>query len=116
VFAKLRQRRNDRHVLLRFRQRPTTRTARTPQGVAEATDRRGRTGLEVNDHIAEAGDVVFRHACQLGFEGIVAKRLGSRYVSGRYEEPERSSGETGSGGRLGQRAVAMTEITLAASF
>jgi bifunctional non-homologous end joining protein LigD len=29
------------------------------------------------------GDVVFRHACQLGFEGIVSKRLGSPYVSGR---------------------------------
>jgi bifunctional non-homologous end joining protein LigD len=29
------------------------------------------------------GDVVFRHACKLGFEGIVSKRLGSRYVSGR---------------------------------
>jgi ATP-dependent DNA ligase len=27
------------------------------------------------DHIAEPGDVVFRHACQLGFEGIVSKRL-----------------------------------------
>jgi bifunctional non-homologous end joining protein LigD len=27
--------------------------------------------------------VVFRHACQLGFEGIVSKRLGSPYVSGR---------------------------------
>jgi bifunctional non-homologous end joining protein LigD len=24
-----------------------------------------------------------RHACQLGLEGIVSKRLGSRYTSGR---------------------------------
>jgi ATP-dependent DNA ligase len=40
-------------------------------------------GLQVNDHIAAAGDVVFRHACQLGFEGIVSKRLGSPYISGR---------------------------------
>jgi ATP-dependent DNA ligase len=44
---------------------------------------RARIGLEINDHIAEAGDVVFRHACQLGFEGIVSKRLGSPYISGR---------------------------------
>jgi len=29
------------------------------------------------------GDVVFRHACKLGFEGIVSKRLGSPYISGR---------------------------------
>jgi bifunctional non-homologous end joining protein LigD len=29
------------------------------------------------------GDLVFRHACKLGAEGIVSKRLGSRYGSGR---------------------------------
>jgi ATP-dependent DNA ligase len=40
-------------------------------------------GMQVNDHIVETGDVVFRHACQLGFEGIVSKRLGSPYLSGR---------------------------------
>src|SRR5262245_48632732 len=40
-------------------------------------------GMQVNDHIVEPGDVVFRHACQLGFEGIVSKRLGSPYLSGR---------------------------------
>jgi bifunctional non-homologous end joining protein LigD len=42
-----------------------------------------RTGLQFNEHIAEPGDVVFRHACKLGLEGIVSKRLGSRYRSGR---------------------------------
>jgi bifunctional non-homologous end joining protein LigD len=40
-------------------------------------------GLLLNEHIMEPGDVVFRHACKLGFEGIVSKKLGSRYVSGR---------------------------------
>ena len=40
-------------------------------------------GLHLNEHIAEPGDVVFRHACKLGLEGIVSKRLGSRYRSGR---------------------------------
>jgi ATP-dependent DNA ligase len=40
-------------------------------------------GLQVNDHIVALGDVVFRHACQLGIEGIVSKRLGSPYRSGR---------------------------------
>jgi hypothetical protein len=29
------------------------------------------------------GDVVFKHACALGCEGIVCKRFGSRYRSGR---------------------------------
>ena len=40
-------------------------------------------GLQVNDHIEEPGDIVFRHACLLGLEGIVSKRLGSPYASGR---------------------------------
>jgi hypothetical protein len=43
---------------------------------------RRRPGLHFNDHIVQPGDVVFRHACQLGFEGIVSKRLGSPYRSG----------------------------------
>jgi bifunctional non-homologous end joining protein LigD len=29
------------------------------------------------------GDVAFRHACKMGLEGIISKRLGSRYRSGR---------------------------------
>ena len=40
-------------------------------------------GLQVSDHIVEPGDVVCRHACQLGLEGVVSKRLGSPYRSGR---------------------------------
>jgi bifunctional non-homologous end joining protein LigD len=39
--------------------------------------------LQLNEHIVESGDIVFRHACKLGFEGIVSKRLGSPYISGR---------------------------------
>jgi bifunctional non-homologous end joining protein LigD len=39
--------------------------------------------LRLNDHIDEPGELVFRHACKLGFEGIVSKRLGSPYLSGR---------------------------------
>jgi bifunctional non-homologous end joining protein LigD len=38
--------------------------------------RRAPAWLHVSDHIEEAGDVVFRHACKLGYEGIVSKRLG----------------------------------------
>jgi bifunctional non-homologous end joining protein LigD len=41
-------------------------------------------GLRLNEHLAhDDGEVVFRHACKLGLEGIVSKRLGSRYRSGR---------------------------------
>ncbi|MGA7490671.1 MAG: hypothetical protein WBW74_27430 [Xanthobacteraceae bacterium] len=37
-------------------------------------------GLHFNEHLAHPGDVVFRHACKMGFEGIVSKRLGSRFA------------------------------------
>jgi bifunctional non-homologous end joining protein LigD len=41
-------------------------------------------GIRFNEHIeSEDGEVVFRHACKLGLEGIVSKRKGSRYTSGR---------------------------------
>jgi bifunctional non-homologous end joining protein LigD len=40
-------------------------------------------GLQFNQHLEHPGDFVFRHACKMGLEGIVSKRLGSRYVSGR---------------------------------
>jgi bifunctional non-homologous end joining protein LigD len=39
-------------------------------------------GLQFNEHITVPGDIVLRHACKLGLEGIVSKRLGSLYVSG----------------------------------
>jgi bifunctional non-homologous end joining protein LigD len=45
--------------------------------------RKAPVRLQLNEHIAEPGDVVFRHACKLGFEGIVSKRLGAPYISGR---------------------------------
>jgi bifunctional non-homologous end joining protein LigD len=45
--------------------------------------RKSSWAVQLNEHIAERGDIVFRHACKLGFEGIVSKRLGSPYVSGR---------------------------------
>jgi len=45
--------------------------------------RAARVGLQLNAHISEPGDIVFRHACKMGLEGIVSKRLGSRYRSGR---------------------------------
>ena len=41
-------------------------------------------GLRLNEHIIEPdGTIVFAHACKLGLEGIVSKRKGSRYRSGR---------------------------------
>jgi bifunctional non-homologous end joining protein LigD len=41
-------------------------------------------GLRLNEHLEhDDGEMVFRHACKLGLEGIVSKRLGSPYRSGR---------------------------------
>jgi ATP-dependent DNA ligase len=40
----------------------------------------------LNATYEEPGDVVFKHACALGCEGMVSKRLGSRYTSGRSRD------------------------------
>jgi bifunctional non-homologous end joining protein LigD len=46
--------------------------------------RKAGHGLQLNEHLEhEDGEVVFRHACKMGLEGIVSKRLGSPYRSGR---------------------------------
>ena len=38
--------------------------------------------IRLSEHVAADGPQVFAHACRLGAEGIVSKRLGSRYRSG----------------------------------
>jgi ATP-dependent DNA ligase len=43
--------------------------------------RKSGRALHFNEHIDELRDVVLRHACKLGLEGIVSKRKGSRYTS-----------------------------------
>jgi bifunctional non-homologous end joining protein LigD len=39
--------------------------------------------MRFSPHFEHEGPAVFHQACQMGFEGIVSKRLGSPYVSGR---------------------------------
>jgi bifunctional non-homologous end joining protein LigD len=39
-------------------------------------------GVLLNKHIAEDGATVLAHACRLGAEGIVSKRIDSTYQSG----------------------------------
>ena len=39
-------------------------------------------GLQFNDHEAGDGELVRRHACQLGFEGVVSKTIDAPYASG----------------------------------
>jgi ATP-dependent DNA ligase len=44
-----------------------------------------RDGVAFNQHFEGEGGIVFQHACALGCEGIVSKRLGSHYRSGRVD-------------------------------
>ena len=39
--------------------------------------------IAINTHYVGDGDIVYQQACKLGCEGIVSKRLGSLYRSGR---------------------------------
>jgi hypothetical protein len=40
--------------------------------------------VRLNEHLKhDCGLTVFQHACKMGLEGIVSKRIGSRYRSGR---------------------------------
>jgi bifunctional non-homologous end joining protein LigD len=46
--------------------------------------RKIRPGVRLNEHLEhDCGQTVFQHACKMGLEGIVSKRLGSHYRSGR---------------------------------
>ena len=66
VFRKFRQRRDDRHVFLYA-------------FFLYAFDLIELDGsLQLNERIAELGDIIFPHASRLGLEGIVSKRLGSQ--------------------------------------
>jgi ATP-dependent DNA ligase len=47
---------------------------------------RERDGIAFNRHYDSDGAVIFKHARALGCEGIVSKRLGSTYRSGRLND------------------------------
>jgi bifunctional non-homologous end joining protein LigD len=40
-------------------------------------------GIALNEHFGGDGAMIYRHACALGCEGIVSKRMGSPYRAGR---------------------------------
>ena len=43
---------------------------------------RGAPGIELNEHTDTDGAAVFPHACKIGLEGIVSKRVTAPYRSG----------------------------------
>jgi bifunctional non-homologous end joining protein LigD len=45
--------------------------------------RKAQPGIRLSEHIEADGVVVFAHACKLGLEGIVSKRVDAPYRSGR---------------------------------
>jgi bifunctional non-homologous end joining protein LigD len=40
-------------------------------------------GIALVEHVEDDGPTIFRAACRMGLEGIVSKRIDSRYTSGR---------------------------------
>jgi bifunctional non-homologous end joining protein LigD len=93
VFERLRHKHEARHVLLyafdllELDGEDLRRTGFETRNATLASLLRGcLPGLRINEHLPYPGDVVFRHACKMGLEGIVSKRLGSRYVSGRSRD------------------------------
>jgi bifunctional non-homologous end joining protein LigD len=50
------------------------------------TVRGAHPGIVLNEHYEGDGETVFKHACKQGCEGIVSKRLGSSYRSGRCSD------------------------------
>jgi bifunctional non-homologous end joining protein LigD len=90
VFERMRQRRHHRDVFLYafdLLQLDDIDLRRAP-----IEDRKGElasmlplkmSGIQFNEHIEGEAETVFTHACRLGLEGIVSKRKGSPYVSGR---------------------------------
>jgi bifunctional non-homologous end joining protein LigD len=92
IFEKLRWRHHDERVfmwsfdLLALDGQDLRREPIEVRKATLASVLRCRAGLQFNQHLEHPGDIVFRHACKMGLEGIVSKRLGSRYVSGRSRD------------------------------
>ncbi len=63
-----------RRVPIEHRKHRLARLLRSPQH-----------GLVLNEYFNGDGAVIFKHVCKLGCQGIVSKRLGSPYRSGRTQ-------------------------------
>jgi ATP-dependent DNA ligase len=74
----------------------------------DATSRQDnrRLGIVLSDHTNEDGTTVFLHACKMGLEGIVSKRLVAPYRSGpsgdwlKVKNPDSPAMITAPAGRL----------------
>jgi bifunctional non-homologous end joining protein LigD len=93
VFEMIRWRRHDQDVVLcafdllelngqDLRKAPIEERKRTLAKLL----RRSPGGVTFNEHYQGDGTTLFQHACRFGCEGIVSKRLGSPYRSGRVDD------------------------------
>jgi ATP-dependent DNA ligase len=55
-------------------------------GLTQLLLRKPSPGIALNAHYVGDGEIVYEQACQFGCEGIVSKRLGSLYRSGRSKQ------------------------------
>jgi bifunctional non-homologous end joining protein LigD len=63
----------------------TCRWATAKKRLARLVGKR-RIGIVLSDHTDEDGALLFVHACRMGLEGIVSKRLSAPYRSGRSRD------------------------------
>lgn len=93
IFQKLRHRQHDASAFLYafdlielngkdLRREPIERRKAALGKLLQASD----GGIRLVEHLAGDGAVIYEHAVMLGCEGIVSKRLGSRYRSGRTRD------------------------------
>ena len=57
-----------------------------PQEAPSEVAGRAPLGIVLSDHTDDDGATIFRHACRMGLEGIVSKKLSAPYRSGRSTE------------------------------
>jgi bifunctional non-homologous end joining protein LigD len=56
---------------------------RHPARLLSRSNKALRDGIQLSEAMTGDGAAIFRHVCYMVLEGIVSKRIGSRYVSGR---------------------------------
>ena len=89
-------------------------------GEAAAPDQRAASTFSYNEHYEADGAIIYKHACALGCEGIVSKRLGSpsslwpSRLLGEGQEPSGSGGHAR--GRGGKELTAWHGVPVAAVF
>jgi hypothetical protein len=75
-----------RSVRRNRRGRLAWRTIEDRKGLLKKLIGNKRPGIAFNKHFNVEGSVVFHHACKLGCEGIVSKRIGSPYRFGHSND------------------------------